>query len=102
MSTPADWVEGYARQAAADFRAWDSLQEDSRFPVCHWLMFLQMACEKLCKAHLIRTGSDPRVVQTSHAYVTGPLPELLRSEIARQRRKPKQAKWVLEHARHLA
>jgi hypothetical protein len=102
MSTPSSWVTAYARQARADYAAWGAIQRDARFPECHRLLFLQMACEKLCKAYLIDNGSDPYVVQTSHAYIAGPLPELLRKHLAASKQKLKQVPWVLEHARHLA
>src|SRR5688500_12452938 len=74
MSTTADWVKGYARQADADFKTFQDLQGNKAVPQCHKLLFLQMACEKLCKAHLILAGSNRELLQTSHGYVAGPLP----------------------------
>ena len=43
-------------------------------PQCHKLLLLQMACEKLAKAHLIKGGRDPNTLQSSHATVAGTLP----------------------------
>ena len=54
MASPAQWAEGYARQADADFTTWTLLQGNTSVPECHRLLFLQMACEKLCKAHAVQ------------------------------------------------
>lgn len=40
-----------------------------------------MACEKLCKAHLIDRGTPPDQLQPSHGYVARPLPVILRQLI---------------------
>ncbi len=67
MSTAADWGRAFAKQASADFQTWERLQCDAEVPKCHKLHFLQMACEKLAKAHLCATpGTDPHQIQTSH------------------------------------
>ena len=50
MATSAEWATGYARQADADFKTFEAVQ-DLSIPECHRLLFLQMACEKLVKAH---------------------------------------------------
>src|SRR5437588_28014 len=70
MSEPADWALAYARQAKADFRAWELYEQHPEAVAagCHKLLFLQMACEKLCKAYLIRAGTPPAALQTSHGY----------------------------------
>jgi hypothetical protein len=65
MSTADEWAKGYARQASADFTTWSWLQGRDAIPACHKLLFLQMACEKLTKAHLCKLGSDPKQLQTS-------------------------------------
>lgn len=42
-----------------------------------------MACEKLCKAHLCGNGTDPDDLQSSHAFIAGPLPIIVRQQFAR-------------------
>ncbi len=68
MSESADWARAYARQADIDFKAWELLEKhpEAVGAECHRLLFLQMACEKLCKAHLIRGGTPPESLQASH------------------------------------
>jgi hypothetical protein len=80
MATPDDWGRAYARQARADFDAWDHLQ-GSKLPECQKLHFLQMACEKLTKAHLCKAGSRPQDLQSSHAYIAKNLPFIVREEL---------------------
>ncbi len=58
MATAADWAIAYARQADADFNTFEAIQ-DLSIPSCHKLQFLQMACEKLVKAHLCQGGMVP-------------------------------------------
>jgi hypothetical protein len=101
MSTPDEWARAYARQADADFKTWDVLRQDSTVPLCHALLFLKMACEKLCKAHLIRTGGDPERFQASHAYVANPLPVIIKQRLLTRRNK-KGLTDFLKHVRHLA
>jgi hypothetical protein len=101
MATPADWAPGYARQARADLNTFDALQPPS-VPDCHKLLFLQMASEKLVKAHLCNSGSDPATLQGSHAYVEGTLPRVLHNELAFFNSKKKHAREVLKQAKHLA
>ena len=102
MSAPADWAKAYARQADADFRTWEVLQAQGEVPKCHGLLFLQMACEKLCKAHLIAGGTLPEELQTSHGYIAKPLPIVIRQQIAFLRRDVKGMGGILQAARHLA
>ena len=64
----------YARHAQAYLAAHDALEQVSGLPPCQHLHFLQMACEKLCKAYLIGNGTEPGFVQTSHAYTAAVLP----------------------------
>ena len=69
MDKTADWRIAYAnRQADADFRAWELYEHhpEALAANCHKLLFLQMACEKLCKAYLIQGGTSPRALQSSH------------------------------------
>jgi len=81
MNAANNWAKGYARQAGADFETWSLLQGNEAVPTCHKLLFLQMACEKLTKAHLCQAGSDPQQLQTSHAYVAKNLPIVLRQQM---------------------
>ena len=102
MSSAADWAKAYARQARADFGTWGELQPEGSIPICHKLMFLQMACEKLVKAHLCASASDPRDLQCSHAYTAKGLPIIIRQQISTSKSKPTNADWIFQHSRHLA
>jgi hypothetical protein len=73
MATTADWATPYARQGDADLTTFEKLQP-IELPPCHKLQFLQMACEKLVKAHLCGSGTSPGTLQQSHAYIAGTLP----------------------------
>ena len=64
MADHAAWACGFARQAQADFQTFERLQA-MPVPECHKLQFLQMACEKLVKAHLC-DGSSGRSTVCSH------------------------------------
>lgn len=102
MSTADDWAKGYARQAGADFETWSLLQKNESVPECHKLLFLQMACEKLTKAHLCRTGSDPGDLQKSHSYTAKNLPIVIRQQTFFSGLKSNSAAWLLQHSKHLA
>jgi len=84
MTNYRDWRIAYAKQAMADLKARDRLLMHSDLPDCQQLHFLQMACEKVCKAYLCGQGTDPQTLQTSHAYISGPLPLIARQQFARQ------------------
>ena len=101
MATAEQWAKGFARQADADFKSFELLQ-DLPVPDCHKLQFLQMACEKLVKAHLCSEGQDPANLQTSHAFVAAHLPTVLRQEAVYINFTGARAREVLRHARHLA
>jgi hypothetical protein len=102
MATSLEWSNGYARQADADFKMFQQLELESSIEVCHKLQFLQMACEKLVKAHLCGEGTDPAKLQTSHAYIANTLPVILRQTAIALNFSGSHARWVLQHARHLA
>ena len=102
MATNEDWTRGYAKQAAADFATYNALQGNSAIPQCHKLQFLQMACEKLVKAHLIKGGTAPGNLQSGHAYVAGTLPVVIRQQITLSGVAVHNAQWIMEHARLLA
>jgi hypothetical protein len=104
MSDPADWIQGYVRQANADLKAWELYEKhpEAISAECHKLLFLQMACEKLCKAYLILGGTPHDTLQNSHGYIAGPLPVIIRQQIIHMRGNLDGMQGVLSHARHLA
>lgn len=104
MSKPADWALAYARQAQADFRAWELYEQhpEAVAAECHKLLFLQMACEKLCKAYLIRAGTPPETLQASHGYIANPLPVVIRQHIIVSGQDPNRMRGVLSLVRQLA
>src|SRR5258708_26532484 len=101
MATPDEWGSAYARQAQADVDAWDHLQE-SPLPQCQKLHFLQMACEKLAKAHLCKAGSRPENLQGSHAYIAANLPVILRNQLQLVNAKPAVVRRIVRFAKRLA
>jgi len=88
MSTNA-FARAFARQALADFRTFQFLeqaaaQQSEPIPVCHRLLFLQMACEKLSRARLYWQASDLDQVGKLHTYTEKQLPVILREVYARK------------------
>jgi hypothetical protein len=104
MADIADWATAFARQADADFRGWELAQKspESIAAECHKLLLLQMACEKLCKAHLLRTGTPLDSIRTSHAYIANPLPIVLKQQILHMGQDPGRMKGIFEKLRRLA
>jgi hypothetical protein len=102
MATSTEWAKAFARQALADFTTWDALQSVSVVPACHKLLFLQMACEKLTKAHLWHQGSDPQQIQNSHAYTAKNLPTIVKTTMIQLGSSAKTIREVLRHVKHLA
>jgi len=100
MATAAEWCRGYARQADADFQTFSALRP-LPVPECHKLKYLQMACEKLAKAHLCGEGADPATLQQSHTYVAGTVPVILRQFAPFVKLTGKRAAEVLRHAKYL-
>jgi hypothetical protein len=78
------------------------LVADSALPACHSLHLLQMACEKLCKASMISSGSDPLEVQRSHAYIAKHLPTIVRLYLSREAGRLPRDNWIVEAIRPLA
>jgi hypothetical protein len=79
------------------------LEQLADVPACQHLHFLQMACEKLCKAHLCGQGTDPVQLQHSHAYIAGTLHGIAREQFARLGgRRLKDHTTMLTQIRHLA
>lgn len=106
MSDVSDWVLGYVRQPDADFRAWELYQRHPQAvsAECHRLLFLQMACEKLCKAYVLKNAIfAPPDVQSSHAFVRKHLPLILRREIPlSNKNRAAQLNLLMKHLRHLS
>ncbi len=87
----------------ADLCAREKLLEHSDLPDCQQLHFLQMACEKLCKAYLCGHGSDPETLRSSHAYIGSTLPIIARQQFAQDWRKVRVDRtWVIQALRALA
>ena len=61
-----------------------------------------MACEKLCKAYLIKGGTPPESLQSSHGYIANPLPIIIKQQILSQRKVLKGLDWLITHIRHWA
>jgi len=77
MPSNAEWSDAYWVQAHSDLKTWELLREKAdSLDYCHELHYLQMMCEKLCKAHLYAQG-DISGEQTSHKFVGKALPVLL-------------------------
>ncbi len=103
MSGAKVWGRAFAVQAKADFQTYNCLQGGRKVPMCHKLHFLQMACEKLCKAHLCKAESDPVALQPSHRYIGKPLPIVVKQQLARLDRKAVgKDGYPMNEIRHLA
>ena len=97
------WPTAFALQAKADLDARDWLLENQRLPRCHELHFLQMACEKICKAYLMaRPGADAISLQKSHAYVAKNLPLIARQFLAQGGGRSTRRSHLLGSIRSLA
>lgn len=98
------WRKAFAAQAACDFDAYFVLARNSTLPSCCSLHFLQMACEKTCKAFRCRDGSDPQSLQHSHTGVASQFPVIAREYLARQTERSFKRKYdpVLQNIRHIA
>ncbi len=109
MPAQRDWVRAFAKQARADFDAWNALQRflkppkgERPLPPCQKLHFLQMACEKLAKAHLLKAGSKLADMERSHAFTAKHLPTIVRQEMILNGEKARVADSVRDHCRRLA
>jgi len=102
MSVADDWQRAFARQAKADFEMWDRLQDLGDVPKCQKLHFLQMACEKLVKAHLCGTVKDPYEIQRRHAYVAKHLPVIAKYHYARRKKSLSRRDPLFRQIRQLA
>jgi hypothetical protein len=76
------WSRAHAQQAQADLDARDVLL-NAEVPACQHLHFLQMACEKLSKAHRCLGGADPETLMHSHGFAAKVLPQIARELLRR-------------------
>ncbi len=72
----------YALQAQADLKARESLLV-APVPSCQHLHLLQMACEKIAKAHRCLGGADPETLMGSHGVAANVLPQIARELMRR-------------------
>jgi hypothetical protein len=87
MSLQDHWRRGFAVQARADLETLDLLsrQPVDAVPKCHRLQFLQMACEKLVKAHLLDVGTFTPGRLRIHTVVAKHLPRVIDEYYRRQK-----------------
>lgn len=103
MDSHDQWRVAYAKQAKVDLRAREHLVALAELPDCQQLHFLQMACEKVCKAYLCGHGTDPSALQSSHAYIASVLPIIVREQLAlKSRHLQKDHMWMVNAIRNLA
>lgn len=76
------WSRAYARQALADLDTRE-VPLDAEVPACQHLHFLQMACEKISKAHRCLGGADPETLMHSHGFAAKVLPQIAREFLRR-------------------
>ena len=76
------WSRAYARQAQADLDAREELL-GATVPACQHLHFLQMACEKISKAHRCLGGANPETLRHSHGFAAKVLPQIARELVRR-------------------
>ncbi len=103
--TADDWARNFARQADADLRAFELYEKypDALAAECHKLLFLQMACEKLCKAFVLNAKVHPiEDVQSSHGFVKKHLPTIVKQEMSYGRQDFERLRWAYEKIRLLA
>ncbi len=96
------WARAYARQARSDLAAREVLLTDGSLPRCHELHYLQMACEKLCKAYLCNGGAAAADLQSSHAYIAKTLPSIAQELLARSARQKVGRRWEVRAIAALA
>ena len=76
------WSRGYAQQAQADLNTREVLLS-ATVPACQHLHFLQMACEKISKAHRCLGGAAPETLMHSHGFAAKVLPQIARELLRR-------------------
>jgi hypothetical protein len=105
MSIEVQWVRAFARQADADFRAWElyEMYPEAVSAECHRMQFLQMACEKLCKACVLSAKMVTLDrVQTSHGFVKKQLSTILKQELSYKNENGAQLKTVMQDFKRFA
>ncbi|MDB5310976.1 MAG: hypothetical protein JWO38_5178 [Gemmataceae bacterium] len=109
MPTSDEWARAFAKQARADFDAWNLLQSPLDIPEgasplfrCQKLHFLQMAFEKLAKAHLLKAGSKISDLRQSHAYVAKHIPVIVRQQMILSGEKERVANALRDHCKRIA
>lgn len=75
--------QAFRRQALSDWRTYQILVRQAA-DLCQQLHYLQMACEKLCKAHQLAAGSKPQDVQSGHRSASKVLPAIIKQILSRQ------------------
>lgn len=101
MPSSRDWARAFAVQASVDLQARRILAQQPDLPPCQELHFLQMACEKLAKAHRYFHGSPPPDIQASHAHGRKQIPIILREIYLRERGR-RENSWLFPEIRRLA
>lgn len=76
------WQLAYAKQAKSDWRIRTILIDSRKADKCQILHYLQMACEKLCKAHLIGAGALPEDARKSHRAAGKSLLSIVRQQLS--------------------
>jgi hypothetical protein len=94
------WARGYALQALSGLGAREALV-NANAEKCHRLHFLQMAVEKVCKAHLT-VASGHNHVRKTHAYMMGTFPVIARQFYGKLNDGNKIRGWELSEIRRLA
>lgn len=103
MTTLNDqWRRAFARQAEADLQTHNVLLEHRNLPRSQELHFLQMACEKTCKAYQLRGGVRAEDLRKTHACITKVLPLVAREQLVRSARQRIDHSWVINAIRSLA
>lgn len=99
MANLTEWRIAYTKQGESDLRARDQLLQNTKLPACHQLHFLQMACEKICKAHLCGQGVQVEILRQSHGYISRVMPVIARQYL---RRACSNQSWILNAISGLA
>ena len=94
----SQWARAFALQALSDLRARDILSAGVS-DRCHTLHYLQMATEKVCKAHLHAQGKN---VRQSHRQIVGVLERIARREISGTSKSFAYSSWFMQAVAHFA
>jgi hypothetical protein len=99
-ATDKDWARAYAKQALSDLDVRDQLAIAGAHK-CHRLHSLQMAAEKVCKAHLTPANGHENVRKT-HAYIEKNLPIIARLFYSSANDDNPMARWETQEIKRLA